>query len=299
MALARMRGPWPRGVFVAVAVVSFLFSALPPPVAHGSSTYNCSGTGCAFWYDDAVWNNRYAGNTVRVDLNVYNTWAGSPTDTITSAQVTTPWGTFTDNTVPKSVCYGCSYFFEANATIPSTTSPGDYTITVTFTGTYSSGSAMNCVGSSNGCSDSFTIYVSANPVTLQSQVTTLQQSIAALNANITSLNSQIATLQTQQAALQAQLSTAKGNITSLKASLATTNAQLGTAKANLNTAQNQLAATQATLASTQSSLSNYSNLYLPLGVAVPSVIAALMLVLYLRKKPGSPQAISAPPPPPG
>jgi len=284
---------------VVLAVGVLLLSTFPVPVAHATIN-SCSGAGCGFWWTDAVWNGRYVGNTLEFDLYVFNTSNPPLTITIASVKLVTPWGTFTDNTLPQSVCQGCEYFWYTGFTIPSTANPGTYTLNYTFTGTYQSGTAI-CFDKTppNICSSSVALSVKSNPDTLQAQVTSLQQTIASLNANITSLKSQIASLQSLQASLQAQLSTAKGNITSLQASLASVNSQLSTAKANLATTQGQLAGVQATLASTQSSLSTYSNVYLPVGVAIPAVVAVLLLVLYLRKKPGPPKSYPVPPPPPG
>lgn len=281
----------PLGVLVLLAAALLLFSALPAPVAR-ATIVSCSGSGCGFFWQTSVWNERYVGGTVRVDFDIYNVYAGTPTDTITSVQLVTPWQTYSDNTLPQSVCYGCAYHYEVNVTIPSTQSVGDVTFTWNFQGTTSTGGAMCYNYPNNICTSPLGLSLDVDPDTLQAQITSLQSTITSLDANVTSLKSQISTLQSQSASLQAQLSTAKGNITTLQTSLATTNAQLTTAKANLNTAQTQLAtaqtqlaATRASLASTQSSLSTVSNLYLPLGVAVPSAIALLFLFMYLRKKP--------------
>lgn len=288
------------GAWAVLAMGALLVSAVPSPVAH-AKIYTCSnGSGCSIWWDTSVWSgpsggyagNTYVGNTLEFDINIYGTYA--QTDTITSVSVVTPWGTYSDSTLPQSLCYGCNYFWYVDFVVPATATPGNYTLNYTFAGTYASGNAF-CVSTGSVCSGSISVNLKANPNTLQAQVASLQSTITTLNSNITSLKSQIASLQTQSASLQAQLTTAKTNITTLQASLATTNAQLATSKANLataqsqlSTAQSQLAATQASLASTQSSLSTVSNLYLPVGVAVPGVVATLLLILYLRKKPASP-----------
>lgn len=272
----------------------FLVSLVPAPIARATIDTCSAGAGCWLWWQSSVWNGRYPGNTLEFDFYLYNTYAGTPTDTVSTVQLVTPWGTYSDNTLPQSLCYGCRYSWYANFSIPPTAAPNNYTINFSFTGTYSTGQPF-CSSTSNVCTGQVSLDVKANPNTLQAQVTSLQATIASLNANITSLKSQIASLQTQQASLQAQLTTAKGNITSLQAALATTNSQLSTAKTNLTNAQTQLAATQATLASTQASLastqaslSTESNLYLPLGVAIPSIVAALLAVLYFRKRPPPP-----------
>jgi prefoldin subunit 5 len=297
-----MKERGPVAVLVVVAACLLVVSGFPAPAAR-ATIYSCAGTGCGFWWYDAVWNGRYVGNTLEFDLWVVNTNNPPLSVTIATVKLVTPWGTFTDNTLPQTVPEGQEYSWYADFTIPSTAAPGGYSLNYTFTGTYPSGTAL-CYDKTppNICSSTVSISVSANPDTLQAQVTSLQaqvtslqQTITSLNANITSLKSQVSNLQAQQASLQAQLSIAKGNITALQAALATTNSQLSTTKASLSSAQGQLASTQATLASTQatlastqSSLSTASNLYLPLGVAIPSIVAALLAVLYFRKKPGPP-----------
>ena len=92
-------------------------------------------------------------------------------------------------------------------------------------------------------------------------------------------------LSTDRVELNGALATEESNATNLKQSLNSANGELQTTKATLASTQNQLAAVQGQLSSTQSSLNSYSSLYLPIGVAIPVVIAIIFAILYLRKHP--------------
>jgi hypothetical protein len=275
-----------RGAVVLAVAAALLFSAVPPPVSRASVS-----TAYWLWWDYAIWGSRYLGNQVTFDAYIYNTNSAFPNDLIMSVQLNTPWGSYADTVMPVNLCYGCSYKYEVTFTIPATASLGNAGMTLAFSGRYGDGSLF-CQSTGNVCTSNFNLYIIPDPYALQTQVTSMQQTITNLNTNITSLRGQVSTLQGEVTSLQTQLTTAKGNITTLKTSLATASSALTTAKASLTTAQASLATAQATLTSTQaelastkSSLNTVSSVYLPVGVAIPSVLAALFLFLYLRKKP--------------
>jgi len=274
------------GLLAFGAIGLLLVSGIPPSVVHATIDTCSGGSACSIWWDYSLWNGRYVGNTLEFDLNLYNTAASTPTDTVASVQLVTPWGTYSDNTLPQTLCYGCDYYWYTDFTIPTTASPDNYTITLSFTGTYSDGTAF-CASENNVCSDTVTVDVKANPDTQAAQIASLQSTIASLNQNVTSLKSQISTFQSEAATIQAQLTTAKGNITSLKTSLAATNSQLTVTQRYLASNETALASAKSSLAATQSSFSTATNLYLPVGVAVPSIVAILLAILYLRKRPNT------------
>lgn len=334
-------------VFLTLAMLLLSSSVLPSARAVVNGPYS-------WWYDSSIWNNRYQGNTIYVDVTVYNT-DSQRTYTITSLQLTTPWQTYTATDLPATVCFGCNYFHEFSVIIPSTQSVGTVSFTYRITGTSSAGGVMYCSPSTTDCSWTDSISITADPNALQNQITNLQQTVNSLDANITSLNSQITslnsqlataknnitslqskissyqsqisslqgqftaaqnnmtTLQGQVSSLQTQLSAAKNNITSLQNDVQSKNTQIQglqqnlTATANalqkaksdladtsssLDAAKASLVSTQAALAAAQSSLATVSNVYLPVGVAVPAIVAVLLLVLYVRKgsRPGSAMA---------
>jgi|GEM_PF-3744808 len=153
--------------------------------------------------------------------------------------------------------------------------------------------------------------LNANITSLSSQISSLQSQLSAAKSNATALQSQLSSYQSQLAtaqnsltAVQDQFTTAKNNITLLQqdavvkstqiqslqqnltstaGNLLTTRTSLSSATSALNAANSALNSTKATLATTQSSLKAYSTEYLPAGIAVPVILAAIMLVLYLRK----------------
>jgi len=139
---------------------------------------------------------------------------------------------------------------------------------------------------------------------LQSQLSTAKSSATALQSQLSSDQSQLATAESSLTSIQAQYATAQNNITVLQqdavakstqiqglqqnltstaGNLLTTKTSLTSATAALNSANSELNSTKATLAATRSSLNAYSTEYLPAGIAVPVILAAAMLVLYLRK----------------
>jgi len=305
--------------WVLLPLVGLLLSPVAIHVANASVEGPFS-----IWWDYAVWNNRYAGNTVQFDFYLYNVDPSTPNDTINSVKLVTPWQTFQDKALPTLLCEGCSYVYATNVTIPATQHEGSVNWTVSFTGAYKDGSLF-CQGTGSVCSETFSLYISPNPYILENETMKLQQTVTSLDTNVTSLASQVSSLETQLKAantniaslqsqltaaqanitslqgqvssykgevssLQTQLTTAQNNITSLQASLSTakTNLQgaesdLASARSSLSATQSQLNATLSSLASTKNTLATYANVYLPVGIGVPSVIAVLLAVLYLRK----------------
>lgn len=155
--------------------------------------------------------------------------------------------------------------------------------------------------------------LNSSVLSLTSQVSSLQTQLASANSNITMLQAQVATYQGQVSNLQSQLSAAYANATALQGTITTVQGQLSAADANgaalqqnltstlgqLQQAQSTLSSDSARLSSLQSSLtisqskeaSDHSsmetlqNVYLPVGVAVPSLVAVLFAVLYFKKRP--------------
>ncbi len=155
--------------------------------------------------------------------------------------------------------------------------------------------------------------LNSSVLSLTSQVSSLQTQLASANSNITMLQAQVATYQGQVSNLQTQLSAAYANATALQGTITTLQGQRSAADANgvalqqnltpplgqLQQAQSTLSSDSAQLSSLQSSLtisqskdaSDHSsletlqNVYLPVGVAVPSLVAILFAVLYFRKRP--------------
>jgi peptidoglycan hydrolase CwlO-like protein len=301
----------------------------------------------------AIWNNRYVGNTLLIEFGLVNLDTGPP-DTLSSVTLYTPWGTFTDSSLPASFCGQCVYYYDVNVTIPTTQQPGYTNWSINFTGKYNSGSPY-CTDTNDICSYSFSLYISADPdqlasevsalttqvnnlnsevtslttelnsannniATLQSQITSFQTQVSQLNTQITSLtskltaanssiasyktqvsglNGQISALNGQVTTITGQLSTAKNNASSLATTLNSANAQLQSAKATLSSVQGQLSSTQSQLTSTQSQVDTYNRLYLPLGILIPTAIAAMLAGFLIRKRrapaPHAPQMPQAPP----
>ncbi|MDA4124076.1 MAG: hypothetical protein OK438_01305 [Thaumarchaeota archaeon] len=287
-----------RKAFVLFSMCALLTTLAFSPVAKAAA----NGPYSISWAD-SVWNNRYPGNTVEFDFYLVNSDPTSPTDTISSFQLVTPWQTYFPSDLPASLCDGCDYYYFVNVTIPSSVQPGDVTWTYSFSGTYSDSSHF-CASTGNVCTNTITLTLSPDPYALQTQVTNLESSITTLNSNIASLNtqlttaksnvtslqarvisyqSQVASLMVAETQLQGQLALAKGNETLLQQQLTTSRGDLTTANTALAAAESQLGASQSQLNTAQSSLSTYSSVYLPLAVLAPSIIAVLLLVLYLRK----------------
>jgi len=255
-----------------MASAMLLLSATALPVAH-AQTY---GPYSLSW-DYAVWGNRSVGKGVEFDLYIYNLASGDPQDTISSVQLITPWQTYTATGLPVMVCYECVYGWFPNVTIPLNQQLGSVSWTLSFTGTYTDGSAF-CSSSGNVCSSTLSVNIIADPQTLQTQVTSLTGQLATAEGNITALQKQVQSDQSQVSSLQTQLTNTSNTLQKAKSDLTTTQSALTAANSLLD-------ATKATLASTQSSLAMVSSVYLPVGAAVPGVIAALLAVLYIRKGP--------------
>jgi len=138
---------------------------------------------------------------------------------------------------------------------------------------------------------------------LQSQLTAAQNNATNLQKSVDSLKSQLSTSQAQLATTQSQLSNATATVNSLTTQLQSAQLQISNKTAQITTLSSQLSTTKASLATananlafSQGEVATYSSFYLPVGVAVPSIVAILFLVLYLRK--GSrPRAMAAGTPP--
>jgi chaperonin cofactor prefoldin len=148
---------------------------------------------------------------------------------------------------------------------------------------------------------------------LQSQLTAAQTNATNLQKSVVSLKSQLSASQSQLSMTQSQLSNATSKVSTLTTQLQSAQSDISNKTAQISTLSSQLSTTQASLATANASLAfsqgevaTYSSFYLPVGVAVPSVVAVILLVLYLRKgaRPAGaavgmppPQAVSAMAPP--
>jgi len=216
------------------------------------------------------------------DLYIYNVDPTDPTDTITSAQLITPWQTYFAVGLPVSLSEGYSYNYFANVTIPMDQALGQIKWTVRFQGTYSNGTPF-CASTGNACSDTFNLNIIADPAPLQTQVTSLTGQLATAKINATSIQQQVQSKLIQIQALQLQLQGLHQNLSTMSNDLNKTKADLGTASSALTTAKTQLNSTKATLSERQATLANYSNVYLPAGAGVPAALAAVIAFLYVKR----------------
>ena len=84
--------------------------------------------------------------------------------------------------------------------------------------------------------------------------------------------------------LLTQLDILKIELNNLKNELAETRTNLSATERQLNELQATLAGTTSTLTFRESELQRVSSVYLPLGVAIPSIIAGVLAVLIIRRK---------------
>jgi hypothetical protein len=101
-------------------LVSFL-SPIMVPVAHASTpgVSNISGPWALSWAF-AVWSNRYPGATLQFEFGLADFDTTPPNDTLSTFQLTTPWGNYTDPALPAPLCGGCTYDYKVNVTVPVT-----------------------------------------------------------------------------------------------------------------------------------------------------------------------------------
>ncbi len=185
------------GILVATSLALLLapasLAAAPAPQV-GTTTGPHS-----IWWASSVWNNRIPGDTIRYLLLVYNEDPANASMTLKTLTLQTPWGNYSDTSLPSTLCPSCRYAWAQYLTIPtSQQTPANVTFYTRLTGNYGSGSEL--------CTDTGSVCEDVTPVTI--------------SANSSSL---------------------------------------------------------------QSTLNTYTNLYLPLGIAIPSLIAVLFIALYVRK----------------
>lgn len=119
---------------------------------------------------------------------------------------------------------------------------------------------------------------------LQREVSSLREQAGTLLSQLSSLQSRIDSLNSEITSLQSRSDKLVADLTSTRRSLADAQARLASKESQLQETQSALTSTQGQLASTEGLLRTFSAIYLPIGIAVPSVIGAVLAVLLLRRK---------------
>jgi hypothetical protein len=94
---------------------------------------------------------------------------------------------------------------------------------------------------------------------------------------------QVPTLNSELNAAEALLQNVTAQVGPLRFQVKALTQQLNSVKATLNATLSSLADAETQLNSTQAELNSYVSVYLPLGVAIPSVVAVVLAVLLLWK----------------
>jgi hypothetical protein len=300
-----------------LVVASLFLTAIPASFAEirGPST---------LWYEYSVTgSNRYPGGSVTLDFLLVN--SGTVLESLDSVRFDTPWGTFADKELPKTLAQGMAYLNRFTISIPASQRSGNITMIFSLSARYQT--ALGWVPF-NPASKSFAMEVLPNPFTLQRTLTSVQGQLAEAQRTITSLQSQradpqaiaslqkqvtdgqsaITSLQKQLQAAQEQTKTAESQVVSFRRQLeqgrnelsdtqtrlASTQKEVSDMKGKISSTELQLSETLSTLASTEDQLRSYTSVYLPLAGVMPVVITLTLVAFHLRRK--SAETIVAPTP---
>ena len=268
----------------AVALLGLLVFFQASPVARAATLQSAGDTEGPYtiWWDWHITGNAIPGQTVHFSFYFYNTSPEGENVTLSSFSLMTPWATYTDPTLPQVIPTGYSYGNDIEITIPANQPIATVAGSLNFTGTYSDGTPF-CSSTGGICTETENFPIIPDPVSLQAQVTTLNNTVTSLNGEISTLVGRITNLRGELAATNQAGIQDNATIASTKASLANAEANLNAAEANLTSTQSQLSAKESQLAASQSSVSAYQ-LYLLIVAAVPSAIAVLFAVLYVRNR---------------
>ena len=248
----------------------------------------------------------WPGGSVDVNYGFVNSQS-SGSITLTHVGLQTPWGTYYDEETPVTIQPGQEYYNYFNITIPSNEQVGN--VSATFAAAASGFGTMT---------DQYSVLIFANPYTLQSEISSLNTRVTSMENQTTSLQTQLGVAQTTALALQGQVSTLKselaasqGNSTSLGIQLSSAKLQLSNATGRVSTLTSQLQSAQSQIQSTEGQIgtlssqlnatradlaaangklavfqgeSSYPSYYLPTAAGIPSALALLFLVMYMRKR---------------
>jgi hypothetical protein len=195
---------------------------------------------------------RYPGGTIKFNIVMID--SGTTPDIIDNFTLTTPWQTYNKLNIVETLSPGEAYVGSLNVTIPVNQPTGDTTMLIRSSSRYLIGQSWENFYDVNS---TYTLNILPNPYELQAKLNDSQSKVSSLEDQVESLLSDSQNKTTQVQNLKAELS-------QVKTTLSNANSQL----ANM---QNQL---------------NAYYIYLPVGVAIPSVIAIILAFLLLRSRSG-------------
>ena len=209
---------------------------------------------------------RYPGGTIK--FNVVMIDSGTTPDAIDNITLTTPWQTYSKLNILKTLYPGEAYLGSFNVTIPVNQPTGYVEMLIKTSSRYLIGQSW---AKFDDVSSTYTLNILPNPYELQteledsqSKVSSLEDQLSTVTKNSNDLGKTVASLQRDNQNETTQIQNLGAELSQVKTSLSNVNSQL---------------------TSTQSQLNTYL-IYLPLGVAIPSVIAIILAILLLRGRSG-------------
>jgi ribosomal protein S15P/S13E len=205
---------------------------------------------------------RYPGGTVK--FNIVMTNSGTTPDAIDNVTLMTPWQTYSKLNILRTLSPGEAYLGSFNVTIPVNQPTGDVEMLVKTSSRYLIGQFW---AKFDNVSSTYTLKILPNPYELetelkdsQSKVSSLEDQLSTMTKNANDLSKTVASLQKDNQNKTTRIQNLEAELNQIKISLSNVSSQLS---------------------STQSQLNAYS-LYLPIGVAIPSIIALVLAILMLR-----------------
>lgn len=276
-------------VFILAAILAVLTMLIQASYAQKSGPY-------AMWvFAYAVTTDYYPEGTVKYCIELVNTHPVGNQEIIDRVTLITPWKTYNDTTLPMTINHGEGYFWIFEIIIPASQQPGSTIFEVQLQARYWDGSNW---ASLNVPPMLGSVKIMPNPYTLQEEVADLQQTINTLQQNITSLEAEISTLEKDISSFEKDIADKEAELNNLKTQLSSlqkeydskcselnkVNSDLATANSEVETMTVELTNKESELTKTKNQLSAYSTTYLPLGVALPSIVAVVLAVFLLKKK---------------